>query len=538
MMEEQLLISDILEHAAAVHGQAEIVSRYSHRDIHRYGYADALERTKKLANALSRLGVIEGQCVGTLAWNDHRHFELYYAISGIGAITHTINPRQSSEQISYIINHASDTFIFLDPDFIPLLESIEHQIKGVIGFVVLANRFEMPPTKLPNVWCYEELLQGESETYHWPRFPDSTAASLCYTSGTTGDPKGVLYSHRSTLSHARAVAGGEGWMLDSSSSVLPVVPMFHACAWGIPYSAAMLGSKLVLPGGALDGKSLFELIDSEAVNSMCGVPTVWQGLLRHLDSIGRKLTNVEKVVVGGSAAPLSMIQEFDEKHDVFVMHGWGMTELSPVGAVNCLTPEMKLMPRNERHQLQMKQGKPLFGIKMKIVDDNGMEQPHDGRSFGRLMVKGPWVAKSYFKCTDHSAFSCDGWFDTGDISTIDSSGYMQIVDRAKDVIKSGGEWISSIEIENAALGCDGVTEACVIAATHDKWGERPLLLITVNKLRSEKTVQQHLANVLPKIWLPDAIIIVETLPHNATGKLLKQELRKTYQNYLISDEIA
>ncbi len=533
-MDEQLLISDILEHAAAIHGEAQIVSRCSSKAIYRYSYSDALRRTKQLANALDRLGVTRGQCVGTLAWNDHRHFELYFAISGIGAVTHTINPRQSANQIGYIINHAENKYIFLDPDFVPLLEAMKSEITGVIGFIVLANSEDMPTTNLPNVYCYEELIKAEPESYTWPKFSDSIAAGLCYTSGTTGSPKGVLYSHRSTMQHARAVSGGEGWSLNGFSSVLPVVPMFHASAWGIPYSAPMLGSKLVLPGGALDGESLFELIDKEKVDSMCGVPTVWQGLLRYLDETGQTLQSVNTVVVGGSAVPLSMIQEFEDKHDAFVMHGWGMTEMSPVGAVNYLTPALQGMPRAERHQLQLKQGKPLFGIQMKIIDDDGAELARDGKSYGRLLVKGPWVAKSYFKNEDRSAFKEDGWFDTGDISTIDRHGYMQIVDRAKDVIKSGGEWISSIEIENAALGFEGVTEACVIAAIHSKWGERPLLLITTDRPISKVSILDYLSVRLPKMALPDDVIVVDELPHSPTGKLLKKDLRESFQDYLVS----
>lgn len=533
MMDDQLIITDLLEHASVCHGDGEIVSRCFDGSIHRYTYRDAHKRTKQLANALVKLGVGEGDCIGTLAWNHYRHFELYYAVSGVAAITHTINPRMSAEQISYIINHAEDDFIFFDVDFVSLLESIKDEISGVKGFVCLVDKDNMPDTPLDNVLCYEDLLEGEQDIFDWPRFSEQTAASLCYTSGTTGNPKGVLYSHRSAILHARAVSGAEGWALDNFSSVLAVVPMFHASGWGLPYSATMLGSKLVMPGGALDGASVYELIKNEQVDSMCGVPTVWQGLLKHLDDIGEKLDSVEKTIIGGSAVPLSMIEDFEEKHDVFVMHGWGMTEMSPVGAVNYLTPGLKALPRDERYQLQLKQGKPLCGVKMKIVNDEGVEQPRDGKSFGRLLVRGLWVASSYFKNDDRSDFTDDGWFDTGDISTIDENGYMHIVDRAKDVIKSGGEWISSIELESAASAHEEVTEACVIGLDHPKWGERPLMLLTVKQEITRQQMHEYLLKTLPKMWLPDDVIVVEELPHNATGKLMKQELRIEYRSYFM-----
>tara|TARA_B110000046_G_scaffold42832_1_gene47581 strand:- start:456 stop:2057 length:1602 start_codon:yes stop_codon:yes gene_type:complete len=531
MMDEPMLITDLLVHAAACHGDGEIVSRCFDGSIHRYTYIDAHKRAKQLANALVALGAECDDRVGTLAWNHHRHFELYYAVSGMAAVAHTINPRMSAEQISYIINHADDAFIFLDIDFVPLLESIKDEIRGVKSFVILVDKVNMPETILDNVLCYEELIERESDFFEWPTFTENTAASLCYTSGTTGNPKGVLYSHRSAILHARAVAGAEGWALDSFSSVLAVVPMFHASGWGLPYSATMLGAKLVMPGGSLDGESVYELIKSEQVDSMCGVPTVWQSLLQYLDKAGEKLDSVEKTIIGGSAVPLSMIEEFDEKHDVFVMHGWGMTEMSPVGAVNYLTPALKALPKNERYQLQLKQGKPLYGVKMKIVNDEGVEQPHDGKSFGHLLVRGPWVATSYYDNDDRSDFTEDGWFDTGDISTLDENGYMQIVDRAKDVIKSGGEWISSIKLESAASMHEQVTEVCVIGVAHPKWGERPLMLVTATAQITTQQMCDYLSKDLPRMWLPDQVIVVDELPHNATGKLMKKQLRVQYKDY-------
>lgn len=532
MMDEQLLISDLLEHAAQCYGQTEIVSGSVNGVAHRYTYADAAKRVKRLANALTKLGVEEGDCIGTLAWNDYRHYELYFGVSGIGAVTHTINPRLFVEQIAYIINHAQDTWLFLDPMFVPLLEGIHSKLPSVQGYVILANAEQIPDTSLPNVFCYETLLTEVSEHYSWPRFSEQTAASLCYTSGTTGNPKGVLYSHKSTLLHAQAVSGGQGWALDNASVVMPVVPMFHACAWGIPYSATQLGAKLVLPGPALDGAALYQLISDEQVDGMCGVPTVWQSLLKYTDDTKKTLNSVKTAVVGGSAVPLSMIQEFEEKHGVFVMHGWGMTELSPVGAVNYRTPAMDQLPRQRRYQLQLKQGKPLCGIHMKIVDEQGDEQPRDGKSYGHLLVRGPWVAQGYFRSEDRSSFTEDGWFDTGDIATIDPDGYMQIVDRAKDVIKSGGEWISSIELENAALDFDNITETCVIGVPHDKWGERPLLLVTAKGPVDKAGLLTFLTTKVSKWWLPDDVIVLDELPHTATGKVSKVFLRDRYRDHL------
>lgn len=533
MQREPLQILGLLRHAALCHSEGRIISRLRDGGIHRYTYGQAWLRVNRLANALARRGVLAGERVGTIAWNDFRHYELYYAVSGMGAVVHTINPRLSDEQIVYIINHAEDRLLFTDPDFLPLLERIWDRLHCVECVILLSDSGREACAPLGALQRYEELLVAEREDYPWPRLAETAAASLCYTSGTTGDPKGVMYSHRSTLLHARAVSAAEGWNLSCFSVVLAVVPMFHASAWGLPYAATMMGASLVLPGSRLDGASLYELIDGEQVDAMCGVPTVWQDLLDYLQREGRRLDSVDKAIVGGSAVPLSMIQRFEDEHDVFVLHGWGMTEMSPVGAVNYRTPAMLKLDKAARQQLQLKQGRPLCGIELRVVDERGCELPRDGVSSGRLQARGPWVCARYYRSDDQSAFTSDGWFDTGDIATLDPGGYMQIVDRVKDVIKSGGEWISSIEIENAASGLDGVSEACAIGVLHPRWGERPILLVTTGRPMDKGRILDHLAARLSRISVPDDVVFVESLPHNATGKLLKSDLRERYREHLL-----
>jgi len=534
MMDNQLLISRVIEHAEKYHSDAEIVSRTVEGPIHRYTYSDAAKRSRKLANALVNLGLKEGDTVGTLAWNTFRHFELYFGVSGIGCVVNTVNPRLFPEQLTYIINHAENQYLFIDLSFVELVESLESTFDSIKGFIVLTDKENMPDTKLKNVICYEDFIEKESEEFEWPNFDENTASSLCYTSGTTGNPKGVLYSHRSTILHTWIVSSGNVAKVSSSSSILPVVPMFHVNAWGIPYAGAMFGAKLVFPGPALDGASIYELIESEKPDLLMGVPTVWLGLLQYLNETNKTLDFVDTALVGGAAAPRAMIQEFEEKHNVFLMHGWGMTEMSPLGTATVKTKEMEDMDLEARYDLQQRQGKAFFGVEMTIADDEGNELPQDGVAFGRLLVKGPTIVDKYFK-SEQSAKDENGWFDTGDVAKIHPEGYMEIVDRSKDVIKSGGEWISSIDLENAAVGHPGVAEACVIGVLHTKWDERPLLLVVKanNENPSKDDINKFLEEKVAKWWLPDDIIFVEELPHTATGKLLKTDLREDYKNHLI-----
>ena len=535
MINSQLLISGLIEHAEAYHSDTEIVSRTVEGPIHKYTLKDAANRSRKLANALDKLGLRKGNVVGTLAWNTFRHFELYFGVSGIGCIVNTVNPRLFPEQLIYIINHAENQYLFIDLSFVELVESISDSLETVKGIIVLTDRENMPETKLENVMCYEELLANESDEYVWPNFDENTASSLCYTSGTTGDPKGVLYSHRSTILHTWIVSAGNVGNISSSSVILPVVPMFHVNAWGIPYATAMFGAKLILPGPLLDGASIFELIDKEKPDLLMGVPTVWLGLLQYLNETNQTLESVTTALVGGSAAPRAMIQEFEEKHDVFLMHGWGMTEMSPLGTATSRTVEMDHMEIESRYDLQQKQGKTFYGLEMTIADDEGKELPKDGVVFGRLLVKGPTVVERYFK-SEESSLDENGWFDTGDVAKIHPEGYMEIVDRSKDVIKSGGEWISSIDLENAAVGHPSVAEACVIGVSHEKWDERPLLLIV--KVESQEISKEEilvfLEDKVAKWWLPNDVIFVNDLPHTATGKLLKTNLREKYKSHLVN----
>jgi len=533
MMNLPLTVSSILRHAETVYGGNEIVSRPPEGGIWRYTYAEAASRARRLANALIRLGVRHQARVGTLAWNTHRHYELYYAVSGSGAIVHTVNPRLFPEQIVYIVNHAEDDVLFFDITFLPLVEKIRAELTTVKHFVAMVPREHMPQSTLP-LLCYEDLIGAESDSFDWPVLHEGLACALCYTSGTTGNPKGVLYGHRSTVLHAYASMSTDALAVSSRGAVLPVVPMFHVNAWGIPYSATMAGAKLVLPGGALDGASVYELLDKEKVTLTLGVPTVWLGLLHYCEKENLRLDHLETAVVGGSAAPGAMIRQFQEKHGVFVLHAWGMTEMSPLGTVNSMNAHMAGLPIEERYKLQTKQGRPVYGVELKIAGPDGKELPHDGKAFGRLLVRGPWVASGYYKDEDRSAW-VDGWFDTGDVATIDETGTMAIVDRSKDVIKSGGEWISSVELENLAVAHPSVAECAVIGVPHPKWDERPILLVVLKegKEAAREEILAFLEGKAAKWWLPDEVLFVKTLPHTATGKLLKRQLRGDYHDVLM-----
>ena len=534
MMNSPLLVSSIIEHAVNNHPDTEIVSRRCEGDIHRYTLTDSAARARQLANALTRHGISPSDNIATLAWNNYRHYELYFGVAGMGAVLHTINPRLFPEQLIYIINHAKDKWLFVDLSFIPLLEAIKDQITSVEKFIILADENNMPETTLSNVLCYESLIKDEPTTFEWPSFDENKGAYLCYTSGTTGHPKGVMYSHRSTVLHSMASISADALGINGQSCILPVVPMFHVNAWGTPFSCAMVGAKMVFPGPGMDGASIWELIDSEKPDLLLGVPTVWLMLLNHMTEIGKKLESVKNVVVGGSAAPLSMIKRFQEGHDAFLIHAWGMTEMSPIGTVNSYTKNMLNMSLEDRYQLQSKQGRPVFGVEMKIVNDAGESLPHDGVAFGNLLVRGPWITGSYYLNEDNSNF-IDGWFDTGDVANINENNYLTLVDRAKDVIKSGGEWISSIDLENAAIGHPELVECCVIGVPHEKWDERPILLAIkkVSSTVNAQAIQEFLSDKIAKWWMPDDVIFVDELPHTATGKLLKVNLRKEYEDYLV-----
>ncbi|MFN4163488.1 MAG: 3-(methylthio)propionyl-CoA ligase [Ferrovibrio sp.] len=538
IQDRPLLISSLIEFAALYHGNTEIVTRSVEGPIHRYTYRDLSSRSKQLANALTRLGVKMGDRIGTLAWNTYRHFELYYGVSGMGAVLHTVNPRLFPEQIDYIVNHAEDQYLFFDLTFAPLVEKLAPQLKTVKGFVLMSDRAHVPADcKIPNLIVYEELIGKENTEFNWPQFDEKTASSLCYTSGTTGNPKGVLYSHRSTVLHSYAVCQRDGLNLGSADSALVIVPLFHANAWGVPYGACMSGAKLVFPGPALDGKSVYELLRDEKCNFSLGVPTVWLAFFQHVDANpGLDLKadiKLERCVIGGSAAPRAMIERFAKQFNCFVIHAWGMTEMSPLGTTGNLLKKHATLPLEQRLDVQSKQGRTVYGVEIKITDDDGNELPRDGKAFGNVKVRGPWITAGYFKGEGGNVLDKDGWFTTGDVATLDPDGYMQITDRAKDVIKSGGEWISSIDLENAAVGHPAVQEAAVIGVAHAKWQERPLLLVI--KKAGQDTTKEELMSFLEakvaKWWLPDDIVFVTELPHTATGKLLKTKLREQFKDH-------
>ena len=533
MQGQPLLISAIIEHAARHHGDTEIVSRTVEGAIHRYTYAEARRRSRKVANVLARLGVGFGDRIATLAWNGYRHFELYYGISGMGAVMHTINPRLFPDQIAWIANHAEDKVLFFDSTFLPLVESLAPQLTACKAYVLMSDASRMPgKSAIPALECYEELLAGVTAELDWPSFDENTASSLCYTSGTTGNPKGALYSHRSTLLHAYGAALPDSLNCSARDVILPVVPMFHVNSWGLAYACPMVGAKLVLPGPQLDGRSLFDLFEAEKVTMSAGVPTVWQGLLTHVKQNDLKFSTLKSTVIGGSSCPPAMIRTFQDDYGVQVLHAWGMTELSPLGTVCHLKARHAALPDAERFKVEVTQGRAVFGIDMKIVGADGAELPWDGKAFGDLYVKGPWVVREYFR-GDGGDPLVDGWFPTGDVANISADGYMQITDRSKDVIKSGGEWISSIDLENIAVAHPAVLQAAVIGVAHPKWDERPLLIV-VKRPGTEVTREELLGYFEGKIakwWLPDDVAFVDAIPLGATGKMLKTRLREQFRDH-------
>ena len=523
-------VASIIEHAKEFHPNKEVISRMVSGDIHRTNYDEVCIRSRKLASALEKDGYNKGDVIATLALNTYRHLEMYYGISGMGAICHTLNFRLHPEQAVYIINHADDKIIFCEVPFIPILEGLKDQLPCVEKYIILCDKSDMPETALKNAISYEEYISSGDEDYEWPAMDDDAACGLCYTSGTTGNPKGVLYSHKSNILHAQASL--VGMPIGPDESILMVVPLFHVLAWGIPYYGPMHGSKLVMPGMQMEGEPLYDLIEKEKVTLAFGVPTIWMGLLAYCRDNNKILTSVRNTIIGGSALSLPTLQEFDEVHDVNVIHAWGMTEMSPLGTINVPTPEMENMNKEEKYAIQLKQGKPIYGVELKVVDDAGVELPKDGESQGHLMVRGPWILQKYFKA-EKDAVDKDGWFDTGDISVLDTDGYMIIKDRAKDVIKSGGEWISSIDLENAAFGHPDIAEACVVGIPHPKWDERPMLFVVTNSGEpiEKDGILDFLTSKVAKWWLPDEIVFLKELPHGATGKLQKFELREEYNNY-------
>ena len=540
MQDRPLLISGLIEHANAFHRDIEIVSRTVEGPIHRCTYGDIHRRAKQVAKALAALGVASGDRVATLAWNGYRHMELYYGVSGTGAVLHTINPRLFPEQITYIANHAEDQYLFFDLSFAPLVEKLGPLLTSVKGFVAMTDRAHMPDLSVRNLLCYEELIGAHDSEFEWPVFDENTASSLCYTSGTTGNPKGVLFSHRSTLLHTYGACAADGLGISAADTLLLVVPMFHVNAWGMPYAGAMSGAKLVLPGPGLDGKSVYELLRDERVTMALGVPTVWLMLLQYVEAQGLVPKNelaLHRVVIGGSAAPRAMSEKFESSFGAFVIHAWGMTEMSPLGTVCNLLGKHSACTLEQRLDVQSKQGRPIFGIEMKITGDDGRALPHDGTAFGHLMVRGPWITKGYFKGEGGPVLDAEGFFDTGDVGSIDPDGYLQITDRSKDVIKSGGEWISSIDLENAAMGHPAIAEAAVIGIAHPKWQERPLLVVVKKSGRdvTRDEILNYLRDKVAKWWLPDDVAFVAELPHTATGKLLKMKLREIFKDYRLPE---
>jgi len=533
MQQQSLLISSLIEFADRHHHDGEIVSRRVEGDIHRYTWRDVAKRSRQVANVLNSLSLAQGQRVATLAWNGYRHLELYFGVSGSGRVLHTLNPRLHPDQIAWIVNHAEDQILCFDLTFLPLIKAFHASCPGVKHWVALCDPDLLPAdTGIPNLCSYEELLASESDQYVWPNLDENTASSMCYTSGTTGHPKAALYSHRSTLLHAYAAALPDVMCISARDSILPVVPMFHVNAWGIPYSAAMTGAKLVFPGPAMDGKSVYELIEAEKVTFAAGVPTVWQMLLGHMKPAQLSFSTLKRTVIGGSACPPAMIHAFREDYGVDVLHAWGMTEMSPLGTLCTLKNKHLELPEEAQMKIRLKQGRCVFGVDMKIVNDAGQELPHDGKTYGDLHVKGPWILSEYFKQEGGSPL-IEGWFPTGDVATIDEDGFMQITDRSKDVIKSGGEWISSIDIENIAMGHPDVAMAACIGMPHPKWDERPVVCVVLKpgSTLNSVTLLNYYEGKTAKWQIPDDAIFVASIPLGATGKMLKTKLREQLKDY-------
>ncbi|NKE64608.1 fatty-acid--CoA ligase [Ramlibacter sp. RBP-2] len=533
MQSQPLLISSLIDFADRHHGDAEIVSRRVEGDIHRYNWRGVATRARQVAHALDAMNLLFSDRVATLAWNGYRHLELYFGVSGSGRVLHTINPRLHPDQIAWIANHAEDQVLCFDMTFLPLVQAIHARCPGIRQYVALCDADKLPAdTGVPNLVSYEAWIAGQPTTYEWPSFDENSASSMCYTSGTTGNPKAALYSHRSTILHAYAAALPDVMCLSARDSVLPVVPMFHVNAWGIPYSAALVGAKLVFPGPAMDGKSIYELVEAEKVNYAAGVPTVWQMLLGHLKPNKLRFSTLKRTVIGGSACPPAMIHAFRDEYGVEVLHAWGMTEMSPLGTLCTLKNKHLDMPEEEQMKIRLKQGRTFFGVDMKIVGDDGKELPWDGKTYGNLYVKGPWTVREYFKGEGGDPL-VDGWFPTGDVATIDGDGYMQITDRSKDVIKSGGEWISSIDVENIAVAHPAVAMAACVGMPHPKWDERPIVAV-VKKPGAEVTREELLKfyeGRIAKWQIPDDVVFVEAIPLGATGKMLKTRLREMLKDY-------
>ena len=540
MMQLPLLISSLIVHAERHHPEQQVVSRRVEGDIHRTTYKAVAARSRRVANVLGSLGVKFGDRVATLAWNGYRHMELYFGVSGSGAVLHTVNPRLHPDQIVYIADHAEDQVMFFDLTFLPLIQAVAGRTKTVKHWVAMTDRAHMPADpKVPGLLCYEDLLDAASDTYAWPEFDENTASSLCYTSGTTGNPKGVLYSHRSTVLHTMAAAMPDCLGVGAADAILPVVPMFHVNSWGIVYLAPMTGAKLVLPGAGLDGKSLYELFESEGVTISAGVPTVWQGLLGYVDANQLKFSTMRKSAIGGSACPPAMIKKFLDEYGVRVIHAWGMTEMSPIGTAAAFKAQHVSQSAEQKLGVMATQGRAVYGVDMKIVGEDGAELPWDGQASGDLLVRGPWIIDTYFKNEGGAPLVKDaaghGWFPTGDVAKVTPEGYMVITDRSKDVIKSGGEWIGSIDLENIAMAHPAVAMAACIAAHHPKWDERPLLVV-VKKPGAEVTREELLAfydGKIAKWWTPDDVVFVDAIPLGATGKMQKIKLREQFKGHTL-----